>query len=392
MGDKLIVTFNAGSSSLKIGVFSASGGHVEARMRGLVDFRAKPLSLSLKEGGRNGRVALQTQSHADMASLVDEVLDVIAARKPDAAIIGVGHRVVHGGDVFAGPVLLDDEAIESLDALCELAPLHQPQNLSVVRALKERRPDLPQTASFDTAFHATNSDLVRRFAIARELHDKGIKRYGFHGLSYKHIAAELARIAPDVAGGRVVVAHLGSGVSLCAMSEGQSRDTSMGFSTLDGAPMATRCGALDPGVILHLAGPMGWPLSDVHELLYKKSGLLGVSGESADMRVLLESDAPAAKQAIELFCLRVAGEAARLVATLGGLDAFVFTAGVGEHQPQVREQIAARLAWLGLTLDPEANAGDATRISAPYSRVAVFDIPTDEEQTIAEEALSVLPG
>jgi len=306
------------------------------------------------------------------------------------AIAGIGHRIVHGGDHFAGPVRIDDAVINALEALTPLAPLHQPQGLRLVRAVARLRPGLPQTASFDTAFHRSQADLVRRFAIPRALHDQGIKRYGFHGLSYTFIAAELARRRPDLAKAKIVIAHLGSGASLCALEAGISRDTSMGFSALDGVPMATRCGAIDAGVLLHLLGPRGRSVAEVEDLLYRRSGLLGVSGISADSRELLHSNAPEAAEALDLFTFRIAGEVARLATTLGGLDALVFTAGIGEHQPRIRAAIARRLAWLGLTLDESANATNAATISAPGSRVEAFVIATDEEQVIADEACALL--
>jgi acetate kinase len=302
----------------------------------------------------------------------------------------VGHRVVHGGDRFAGPIRLDDAAIEAIEALTMLAPLHQPHSLRVIKAIRHLRPDLLQTASFDTAFHRTNEEIIRRFAIPRKLHDQGLKRYGFHGLSYKFVATELARRAPDVAKGKVVVAHLGSGASLCALEAGVSRDTSMGFSTLDGIPMATRCGALDPGVLLHLLGPLKCSLREVEDILYRQSGLKGVSGFTADSRELLASDRPEAREALDLFAFRTAGEIARLATTLGGMDALVFTAGIGQHQPQIRAAISQRLHWLGLELDPRANNTNAEVISKASSSIRALVIPTDEEQVIADEAVAIL--
>jgi len=305
-------------------------------------------------------------------------------------IAAVGHRVVHGGDTFAGPVRIDETSIKAIDALSALAPLHQPQCVRLIRAIQKLRSDVVQVASFDTSFHRTNADVVRRFAIPRALHESGIKRYGFHGLSYKYIAGELARRAPGVAWGKVIIAHLGSGASLCAIEDGVSRDSSMGFSTLDGIPMATRCGALDPGVLLHLLGPLGRTITEVEDTLYHQSGLLGVSGISADSRELLMSDQPEAREAIALFTFRIAGEIGRLAATLGGIDALVFTAGIGEHQPQIRAEICDRLAWLGLKLSPAANAANAEEISTRSSPVSAYIIPTNEEQVIADEAFSVL--
>ena len=280
--------------------------------------------------------------------------------------------------------------LKAIDKLTLLAPLHQPHSLRLIRAIRELRPDLPQSASFDTAFHRTNGEVVRRFAIPRAFHDQGIKRYGFHGLSYKYIAGELVRRTPDLAKGKIVAAHLGSGASLCALDGGVSRDTSMGFTALDGIPMATRCGALDPGVLLHLLGPAGRSLAEMNDILYHKSGLLGLSGISPDSRDLLASDRAEAREAIDVFTFRIAGEVARLATTLGGLNAIVFTAGIGEHQPQIRAAVCERLTWLGLEIDAAANTRNAEKISNASSRIAAFVIPTDEEQVIADEALFVL--
>ena len=387
---KTLLTFNAGSSTVKIGLFALHAGGPVRLARGVIDFRHEPLTLRVSEGEQRIEVALDARPDADLSGILSETVAVLGRHFDLGEVAAVGHRVVHGGDHFAGPARLDRESIAAIEALTVLAPLHQPQSLRLIRAIGSVLPDLPQGASFDTAFHRTNDALVRRFAIPRALHDRGIKRYGFHGLSYKYIAGELARLAPEKARGKVVAAHLGSGASLCGLDNGISRDTSMGFSTLDGIPMATRCGALDPGVVLHLLGQEGLALRAMEDLLYHKSGLLGVSGISADSRDLLESDAPEAREAIDLFALRIAGEIARLAATLGGLDAVVFTAGVGENQPKLRANVCGRLGWLGLDLNPIANAANAVLISTPESRMAAFVIPTDEEQVIAEETVSLL--
>lgn len=387
---KTLLTFNAGSSTVKIGLFALRSGAPVRITRGVIDFRHDPLTLRMNEGEQRIEAALDARPDADLSGILSETVAVLGRHFDLGEVAAVGHRVVHGGDRFAGPARLDGESIAAIEALTVLAPLHQPQSLRLIRAIGNVLPDLPQVASFDTAFHRTNDALVRRFAIPRALHDRGIKRYGFHGLSYKYIAGELARLAPEKASGRIVVAHLGSGASLCGLEKGISRDTSMGFSTLDGIPMATRCGALDPGVVLHLLGQEGLALHEVEDLLYHESGLLGISGISADSRDLLESAAPEAKEAIDLFTLRITGEVARLATTLGGLDAIVFTAGVGENQPAVRAGICERLGWLGLDLDPVANAANAMLISTAESRTAAFVIPTDEEQVIAEETVSLL--
>jgi acetate kinase len=386
----LLLTFNAGSSTVKIGLFETKADKARRIGKGLIDFRRRPLTFHLTDGPAAFDRSLQTDAGEQLHEVVDETFGILGEHFDMSTLNAIGHRVVHGGDMFTGPVRLDEARIRDIDELTALAPLHQPQALRLIRAVKHLRPALAQTASFDTAFHATQSDLVRRFALPRALHDQGIKRYGFHGLSYAFIAAELRRHAPYTAPGKVIVAHLGSGASLCALDKGKSRDCSMGFSTLDGVPMATRCGTLDPGVLLHLLGPKGRTLKDAEDMLYHKSGLIGVSGISADTRDLLKNARSEAREAIDLFCLRIAGEVGRMATTLGGLDSVVFTAGIGEHQPEIRAAISARLAWLGLTIDPDANAKNATVISGADSRISVLVIPTDEEQVIADEAMSVL--
>ena len=390
MTGKLLITFNAGSSTVKIGLFALGPAGAERIGKGMIDFRRTPLRFTLSEGPDTFDIALEAAEDDELHDVLAEAFSRLSWHFDLGSVAAVGHRVVHGGDGFAGPVRLDDAAIAAIDALTPLAPLHQPQGLRLIRALRHLRPELPQTASFDTAFHRGHADVVRRFAIPRALHDRGVKRYGFHGLSYKFIAAELARRAPGLSGAKIVAAHLGSGASLCGLEGGLSRDTSMGFSALDGVPMATRCGAIDPGVLLQLIGTDGRTVKDVEDILYRRSGLLGVSGISADSRELLESDRPEAQQALDLFTFRIAGEVSRLATTLGGLDALVFTAGVGENQPRIRADICARLAWLGLELDEPANAANAAMISSPFSRVTAFVIATDEEQVIADEALSIL--
>jgi acetate kinase len=287
-------------------------------------------------------------------------------------------------------MLLDDNVETGISDLIPLAPLHQPQSLRLIRAIRQLRPNIQQSVSFDTAFHQTNSDLVRRFAIPRALHDDGIKRYGFHGLSYQFIAGQLLKIAPDIAAKKVIVAHLGSGASLCGLDDGKSRDTSMSFTALDGIPMATRSGAIDPGVLLHLLTQKHYSATRLETLLYHQSGLLGVSGLSADSRDLVASGVPEAVEALDLFALRIAGETARIANTLDGLDAFVFTAGIGEHQPEIRARISSQLAWLGIDLDHGANRVNEGIISSSQSRVKVLVIATDEEQVIANEAVALL--
>jgi len=391
MNGEILVTFNAGSSTVKIGLFEIRpDGKPHRIAKGVIDFQKHPLTFRVS----GEAVTLDTTldaiaSEEHLNEVLAESFQRLAQHIDTSRIAAIGHRVVHGGDIFSGPARIDDDTIRAIAELTILAPLHQPQSLRLIRSVRELRPDLPQFASFDTAFHRTNSEVVRRFAIPRSLHDEGIKRYGFHGLSYEYIAGALARRAPEIANKKIIVAHLGSGASLCALEGGLSRDTTMGFSTLDGIPMATRCGAIDPGVLLHLLGTKQTSLPELEDMLYHRSGLLGVSGISADSRKLLESTAETAREAIELFTFRIAGEMGRLAMTLGGVDALVFTAGIGENQPKVRELICARLAWTGLAIDHAANATNAEVISAAGSRATALVIPTDEEQVIADETMSL---
>jgi len=389
MSDPLLLTFNAGSSSIKIGLFAIVDGRAQHLGKGAVDLQKHPLVLTIK-GETQETIPLAAAVSDDLHDVLEETLRWLGLHFRMDDLVVVGHRVVHGGDIFAGPVAIDDTSLAAIAGLTELAPLHQPQSLRLIRAIRHLRPDLQQTASFDTAFHRSQSDTVRRFALTRALHAQGIKRYGFHGLSYTFIAKALRQAAPDIAAGRVVVAHLGSGASLCALLDGRSQDSSMGFSTLDGIPMSTRCGALDPGVLLHLLEHHRMTLEGLEDLLYHGSGLLGLSGISGDTRVLLASEAPEAREAIEVFTLRVAREIVALANTIGGLDAIVFTAGIGEHQPEIREAVCARLGWLGVALDAAANAASVRRIEQPGSRIAVLVLATDEEQVIADDAVALL--
>ena len=390
MKHPVLLALNAGSSSIKFGLFKAQGGVAREIGRGELDLQHQPLTLRLHAGKEQSDIAIDAPASDDLHEVLDATLGALSTHFDLGDLLGAGHRVVHGGMRFHGPVRIDDASLAAIDAFTPLAPLHQPHSLRLVRALRHLRPGLAQTASFDTAFHVTQSDLVRRFALPRAMHDEGIRRYGFHGLSYAYIAGELARRQPALAAGRIVAAHLGSGAGACAMHAGKSVDSSMGFSTLDGLPMGTRCGTLDAGVVLYLLEERRMPVKDVEDLLYHRSGLLGVSGSSADVRTLEGETSVAARQALELFALRTAGEIARLATTLGGIDAIVFTAGIGEHDAAVRAAICARLGWLGVALDANANSRHAERIDAAGSRIAVLVIPTDEEQVIADEALGLL--
>jgi len=387
---KLLMTMNAGSSTIKIGLFAVADGQPRNISKSQIDLRADSLKFQMERNGERIDINMQAEVTDDLSAVIDETLTMLADHFPMDALRVVGHRVVHGGETFTRPVRLSDDAIAAIADLTSLAPLHQPQALRLIRAIGHLRPHLLQSASFDTAFHSTQSDLVRRFALPRTLHDQGIKRYGFHGLSYQFIASELFSRAPEIASGKVVAAHLGSGASLCALEGGLSRDCSMGFSTLDGIPMATRPGAVDPGVLLYMLGPLGMSVEEVEDMLYHRSGLLGVSGSSADTRDLQKDDRLEAREAIDIFTLRIAGEICRMSATLGGLDGIVFTAGIGEHQPLIRAAVSQRLEWLGVKIDEAANAANAFVISVHDSRVRAFVIPTNEEQVIANEALAIL--
>ncbi len=301
-----------------------------------------------------------------------------------------GHRVVHGGERFAAPVLVNQEVLQALQALVPLAPLHQPHNLDAIRALAHVKPGIPQVACFDTAFHRTQPAVAQAFALPQELTEAGIARYGFHGLSYEYIARVLPGIAGETGRGRVVVAHLGNGASMCALQGGRSIATTMSFTALDGLPMGTRSGSLDPGVILYLLSERGMDVAALTDLLYHRSGLLGMSGLSSDMRALLASNASSARAAIDVFVYRIRRELGSLVAALGGLDALVFTAGIGEHAAPIRARVCEQTAWLGIRLDPEANARGGPRISGPDSSVSVWMIPTNEELMIAEHTVALL--
>jgi acetate kinase len=390
MNGDILLTFNPGSSTIKLGLFAIEANRPRRVGSGLIDLRHKPLTLHVNEGLAVTDIPLKATATDDLREVIDETLRWLKSHFSVSALAGVGHRVVHGGDRFAGPEAVSDDMLDGLETLVPLAPLHQPQSIRLIRAIRHLHPGLPQTASFDTAFHRSQSDLVRRFALPRALFDQGVKRYGFHGLSYQFIVAQLQRIAPDIGRGRVVAAHLGSGASLCGLQAGVSRDTSMGFSTLDGIPMATRCGALDPGVLIHLAKERGLSIDTIEDILYHRSGLLGVSGISADSRDLIASDTSEAREALNLFTLRIAREIAALTTTLGGLDGIVFTGGIGEHQPQIRSAVCRHLAWLGVAIDDSENSKTATRIDASGSTIAVLVVPTDEEQVIADETCALL--
>ncbi len=388
-----ILTLNAGSSSLKTGIFrNAGAGRLELAVRGEVEETAAAPRFSARDS--TGAVLADEswpQAAGDFRLLLDRVLDWAEAHLGKDGLLAVGHRVVHGGRDHVRPELVTPELLDALDRLIPLAPLHQPQNLAPIRAIAAARPRLPQAVCFDTAFHHAMPAVAARFALPRTYEAEGLRRYGFHGLSYEHVAACLRDAAPRLSGGRVIVAHLGNGASLCALRAGRSVDTTMGFSALDGLVMGTRPGTLDPGVVLYLQQQRGMTVDQVEDLLYRRSGLLGVSGGIAsDMRTLLASAEPAAREAVELFVYRIAREAGALASSLGGLDGIVFTGGIGEHAAPVRAAVAARLAWLGIELDKAANARAAAVITLPASPVEIRIIPADEEQMIARHTLETI--
>jgi len=384
--DEYALVLNAGSSSLKFCVFHRPDGinwYVEAR--GQID-------------GINVAPRLTAKNHAGEA-LVDERFDKekivnatdavealagwLRSKWGGSRVVGVGHRVVHGGALFAGPTIVTPEVLQKLYELVPLAPLHQPYNLAAIEAVADRLPNVPQVACFDTSFHRGHDPVADVIPLPRDLTGSNLQRYGFHGLSYEYIASALTDVAPEIAKGRVIVAHLGSGASMCALRNGKSVDTTLGFTALDGLCMGTRPGALDPGVVLYLFQTLGLSAKEVETLLYKRSGLLGISGISNDMRELLESDAPEAKLAMDYFVYQAAKQIGSLAAVLGGLDGLVFTAGIGENSSEIRRRICDSSKWLGIELDDEANKSGRVRISTGASKVSAWVVPTNEELMIA---------
>ncbi len=343
-----------------------------------------------------GNVLLEKQwensPDIDHEYLMNRIIQSVRDHFEDIRVVAVGHRVVHGGTRFSAPVVVDETVLTALERLIPLAPLHQPHNLKPVRTLMDRNPAIVQAACFDTAFHSTIPAVAQAFALPRSLSEEGVRRYGFHGLSYEYISGKFKEMAPDLAKSRVVAAHLGSGASMCAMRNGKSVAGTLGFSALDGLPMGTRPGALDPGVVLYLMQAKGMSPSDIETLLYKKSGLLGVSGISNDMRVLLKSDDPKAEEAVNLFIYRINRELGSLMAALGGLDALIFTAGIGEHSPEIRERVCTAAAWTGLRLDHEANRKKTACITTTDSPVSAWVIPTNEEWMIATHTRKTVGG
>lgn len=398
MSDAILV-INAGSSSIKFALYPLEDGQRNTRqpaphpvLRGQVEgIGAEPRLTAKDQGGK--RIAdlhlpltgeLEVQHRASMGML----LDWLAEHGMGYRVVAAGHRVVHGGELYSRPVLLSPGILHQLSRFNVLAPLHQPHNLNAIQALASVQPDLPQVACFDTAFHRSQPHVAQSFALPRELSAEGVKRYGFHGLSYEYIAQVLPEHVGKRADGRVVVCHLGNGASMCAMVGRRSQASTMGFTAVDGLVMGTRTGNLDPGVLIYLMENKGMDAAQLTRLLYKESGLLGVSGISQDMRTLLASEAPEAQEAVELFCYRISRELGSLAAAIGGLDVLVFTGGIGEHAAPVRALVARQAQWLGVEIDAAANARGETRISTAHSPVATLVIPTDEEGMIARHTVS----
>jgi len=387
-----ILVVNAGSSSVKFQLFAVDGdGRLRRELKGQMDgIGSRP---RLRVSGTDGDVV------ADRAYPIEAVSDVPAAMMVASAWLrderrvapfAVGHRVVHGGPAYDRPVLVDHAVVACLERFSTLAPLHQPHNLAPIKSILANFPALPQVACFDTAFHRGHPDVADYFAIPYQLHEEGVRRYGFHGLSYEYIAKKLPEVAPEIASRRVVVAHLGSGASMCALQGGRSIESTLGFTALDGLPMGTRPGQLDPGVVLYLLSAKGMTPEAVQNFLYRNCGLKGLSGISNDMRELQASSDPRAAFAVEYFVYRIGLYAGMLAAALQGIDAFVFTAGIGENSAGIRARVSEKLAWLGVSLDTANNAKHALKITEPASRIPVYVVPTDEERMIAEHTLSLL--
>jgi acetate kinase len=387
----VILVINAGSSSVKFSLLGLRpGAELTLVYRGAIeDIGANP-EFTVTDGSGESIVNESLPDGAGQEAALRKLLGWMHDHDDTLTIRAAGHRVVHGGARFVAPVLIDAPVMGELERLIPLAPLHQPHNLAPIKALGKIMDGLPQVACFDTAFHRTQPAVARAFALPRELTEAGIERYGFHGLSYEYIAGVLPDFAGAAAGRRVVVAHLGNGASLCAMREGRSVATTMAFTALDGVPMGTRPGAIDPGVILYLMQERGLTVDAVSDLLYHRSGLLGMSGLSGDMRELLASDAAGAERAIAVFVYRIGREVGSLAAALGGLDVLVFTAGVGQHAAPIRARVCRAAEWLGLRVDEAANVTGGPRISRPDSAVSVWVIPTDEELMIARHTRAVI--
>jgi acetate kinase len=390
--DPFALVLNAGSSSLKFCLFQQPRGSAwQVEARGQIEGIGTAPHFVVKDGDGNRKVDEKLDAAVrDGKAAIDSLAGWLRSAYPGGRIAGVGHRVVHGGPQYSRPVVVTPTILEELKALTPLAPLHQPHNLAPIEAIFDRMPDVPQVAVFDTGFHRGHSPVATVVPLPRELCEGGVERYGFHGISYEYIASVLPGVAPQVAEGRVIVAHLGSGASMCAMKARKSVDTTMSFTAMDGLCMGTRPGAIDPGIVLYLFQNRGLTVKQVEDVLYKKSGLLGISGISNDMRDLLGREEPAAKLAVDYFVFRAAKEIGALAAVLGGLDALVFTAGIGENSPEIRKRISVASAWLGIELDEAANKSGGPRISTANCKTSAWVIPTNEELMIARHTQALL--
>jgi acetate kinase len=385
-----IAVLNAGSSSVKFALYEA-GANGDLLFRGQVEqLGLAPRMKAVDAKGETVARRKWTNEQLDHRRATEEILKLCRELLAGRPVLGIGHRVVHGGTRFDAPARIDAEVLKYLATLVPLAPLHQPHNLAPIEAIAEAAPQLPQIACFDTAFHRSQPSLAERFALPRDLTESGVRRYGFHGLSYDYIVTHLAETMPMLARTRLVIAHLGNGASLCAVADGKSVASTMGFTALDGLMMGTRTGALDPGVLLYLMMERRMSAKDIEDLLYRKSGLLGVSGISSDMRALRESSEPEAAEAIALFVYRIVREIGSMAAALGGVDGLVFTAGIGENDAATRSEVANGCRWLGLALDEERNRRGETGIHAEGSRLTAWVVPTDEERMIARYTARML--
>ena len=392
MAETLLVV-NAGSSSIKFQLFEITEGDgLELEFRGQMEGIGTRPHLVAKDAAGTSLIDADFAPGevGDVPAALGQLDDWVIAQLGGVAPMAIGHRVVHGGPDYSAPTLIDDAVLERLERFVPLAPLHQPNNLAPIREIRARYPQIPQVACFDTAFHRHHPEVADRYAIPERWYDEGVRRYGFHGLSYEYVADRLRELDPALAEGRVVVCHLGSGASMCAIHGGRSMDSTMGFTAVDGLPMGTRTGQLDPGVILYLIQNQGFSPADVERFLYHDGGLKGLSGVSNDMRDLEASDAPGAKLAIDYFVYRVVRETGALAAAMGGIDGLVFTAGIGEHSATIRTRVVERLGWLGAELDEAANGAGAPTISTPQSELRVLVVPTDEELMIARHTLRLL--
>ena len=387
-----VLILNAGSSSLKFCVYERPGtGTWRLEAKGQIEgIGTAPKFLARDGTGHPVAEQQLTSAVRDGAGALDSLATWLRSRYGGARVLGVGHRVVHGGPRYAAPIIVTPQVLRDLQELIPLAPLHQPHNLAAIEAVFKLLPDVPQVACFDTSFHRGQPAVAELVPLPEEIRRNGVQRYGFHGLSYEYIASVLPQVAPEIARERVIVAHLGSGASLCAMRNGKSVDSSLGFTALDGLCMGTRPGAVDPGVILYLFQNLNLSAREVEAILYKRSGLLGISGVSNDMRDLLESRAPGARLAVDYFIYRATKEMGALAAVLTGIDALVFAAGIGERSAEIRARVCRSSAWLGIDLDPDANARNGPRISGDRSKVSAWVIPTNEELMIARHTWSLL--